>query len=180
MVAIHVWMNVSEIEDTNRELTVRYKQLDATMKKVAEQKKVVDAIAAWNARDVNWLDEMRDLSIRFPGPRDAVVLRMNMRFSSGPGGLIDLQGLVRDPKVLASMERQVRDESRRVQSRRIQERTAEQDYTWMFETSMAVARRSQEEYLGQLEPADEPADDPGEDKETVPEDRAEVAELSSP
>ena len=175
-IASHVWMSVSEIKDGNRELYGRYRQLDATMKKIAEQKKLVDAIAAWNARDVNWLDEMRDLSIRFPGPRDAVVLRMNMRFSGGSGGLIDLQGLVRDPKVVANMERQVRDENRRVQSRRIQERTLEQDYTWMFETSMAVARRSKDQYISHLESPDEPAGD----EPTVPDDSPEVAEVISP
>ncbi len=176
VIVLHVWMTVSEINDENRRLYGRYRELDATMKKVAEQKKQVDAIAAWNARDVNWLDEMRDLSIRFPGPRDAVVLRMNMRLSSGSGGLIDLQGLVRDPKVLANMERQVRDESRRVQSRRIQERTLEQDYTWMFETSMAVARRSKDRYISHLASPDEPAGD----EPTVPDDIPEVAEVISP
>ncbi len=142
----HVWMTLSEIEDANREMYVEYKQMDATMKKIAEQKKTMDAIAAWKGRDVNWLDELRDLSIRFPGPRDAIVLRMSMRFSGNSGGLIDLQGLVRDPKVLGAMEYQVRDQYRRVRSRRLQERSLEQDYTWMYETSMNVARRPPSEY----------------------------------
>jgi hypothetical protein len=188
-------MTVSEIDDTNRTLYARYKEMEPTMKRVAEQKKLYDAIRAWNERDVNWLDEMRDLSIRFPGPRDAVVLRMSMRFSSDSGGLIDLHGLVRDPKVLATMEQQVRDGKRKVRSRRIQERTLEHDYTWMYETSMAVAARSKDQYVSHLPPLavgaedDEVADggeeptDEGEsdgDGEAVPGARAKVAEVESP
>jgi hypothetical protein len=155
-VAGHVWMTVSEIEDRNREMYAQYKQMDATMEKIEEQNEVLQTIAAWKRRDINWLDELRDLSYRFPGPRDAVVLRMNMRFSGDSGGLIDLQGLVRDPKVLAEMEHQVRDDQRRVRSRRLQERSVAQDYTWMFETSMAVSGRDKADYARHLPGAEQP------------------------
>jgi len=89
---------------------------------------------------VVWLDELRDLSLRFPPARDAVVLRMSMTFSQS-GGAIDLEGLVRDPKIVVNMEGQVRDEYRKVVSKRVQERKLERDYTWLFETSISVAPR---------------------------------------
>ena len=95
---------------------------------------------------MNWLEELRDLSLRFPGPRDAVVLRMSMRPAQGDGGLIDLQGLVRDPKVVVNLERQIRDGFRAVRSRRVQQRTQEDDYTWVYETSVSVAPRRPEQY----------------------------------
>ena len=120
--------------------------MNETAKKAAKQKDRIEAIAAWKNRDVNWLEELRDLSLRFPGPRDAVVLRMSMRPSQGDGGLIDLQGLVRDPKVVVNLERQIRDEFRTVRSRRVQQRTQEDDYTWVYETSVSVAPRRPEQY----------------------------------
>ena len=123
--------------------------MNETARKAVKQKNRIEAIAAWKNRDVNWLEELRDLSIRFPGPRDAVVLRMSMRPSQGAGGLIDLQGLVRDPKVVVNLERQVRDDFRTVRSRRVQQRTQEDDYTWLYETSVSVAPRRPDQYAVQ-------------------------------
>jgi hypothetical protein len=185
LVAGNVWLTVSEIEQSNREMYMQYKQMDATMEKIAEQNEVLETIAAWKRREINWLDELRDLSIRFPGPRDAVVLRMNMRASGDTGGLVDLQGLVRDPKILAEMEHQVRDDQRRVRSRRIQERSVDQDYTWMFETSMAVSRRDKTDYVRHLPGVDQPAAEPDRQATTgqaeAPQvaDRSEYAEASA-
>jgi hypothetical protein len=128
----------------------------------------IEAIAAWKDRDVNWLEELRDLSSRFPGPRDAVVLRMSMRPSQGAGGLIDLQGLVRDPTVVVNLETQVRDEFRTVRSRRVQQRTQENDYTWLYETSVSVSPRRPDQYA--VPPADAAPDSTAAIPEPAPPD----------
>ena len=54
------------------------------------------------------------------------------------------------------------DAPRQVRSDRVQERRAEKDYTWLFETSMAVARRPAEEYVSHLPPEEQPAAQAGE------------------
>lgn len=144
----YIWGNLSELNAENQRLAARLRELNETARKGVVQRKRIEAIAAWKNREVNWLDELRDLSERFPGPRDAVVLRMSMRPSQGAGGLIDLQGLVRDPKVVVNMERQVRDRFRVVRSRRVQQRTQEDDYTWLYETSVSVVPRPPEDYRG--------------------------------
>jgi hypothetical protein len=143
---LYVWGNLAEANADNERLATRLRDLNETAKKAAKQKDRIEAIAAWKNRDVNWLEELRDLSLHFPGPRDAVVLRMSMRPAQGDGGLIDLQGLVRDPKVVVNLERQIRDGFRAVRSRRVQQRTQEDDYTWVYETSVSVAPRRPEQY----------------------------------
>ena len=145
---MYVWGNVAEAQAENQQLAARLRELNELARRGVTQRKRIEAIAAWKNREVNWLDELRDLSERFPGPRDAVVLRMSMRPSTGAGGLIDLQGLVRDPKVVVNMERQVRDSYRAVRSRRVQQRTQDDDYTWLYETSVSVAPRRPEVYRG--------------------------------
>jgi hypothetical protein len=160
-VVFYLWTTLAAINRDNAELAGRVKELNEIMRKAAEQKNRIEAIAEWKAAEIIWLDELRDLSIRFPSARDAVVLRMSMRPSQSSGGTVDLQGLVRDPKVVVNMESQVRDEYRRVRSRRIQERTLERDYTWIFESSMSVARRSKEHYVSHLPPEEPPAEEPG-------------------
>lgn len=144
----HVWGQLAEVHEVNEQLKLRQRELNTTARKAVEQKNRIEAIAAWKLRDVNWLDELRDLSQQFPGARDAVVLRMTMRPAQNRGGMVDLQGLVRDPNIVANMESKVRDPFRSVRSRRIQQRALEQDYTWMFETSISVAPRRPEQYPG--------------------------------
>jgi len=149
-VATHLWSPLSAINKTNRDLGLRLKKLNAVARKAVDRKELIEEIAAWNARDVNWLDELRDLSIRFPGSRDAVILRMSLRPSQSGGGVVDMEGLVRDPKIVMNMERQIRDEYHRVRAPRIRERAVERDYTWLFEASISVAPRSKEEYVSHL------------------------------
>jgi hypothetical protein len=155
---LYVWGSLAEVNADNQRLAGRLRDLNETARKAVKQKERIEAIAAWKNRDVNWLEELRDLSNRFPSPRDAVVLRMSMRPSQGAGGLIDLQGLVRDPKVVVNLERQVRDDFRTVRSRRVQQRTQEDDYTWLYETSVSVAPRRPDQYA--VQPAGATAAEP--------------------
>jgi len=154
---LYVWSSLAEVNADNQRLAARLRDLNETARKAAKQKARIEAIATWKNRDVNWLDELRDLSNRFPGARDAVVLRMSMRPSQGAGGLIDLQGLVRDPKVVVNLERQVRDHFRTVRSRRVQQRTQEDDYTWLYETSVSVVPRRPDQYAAQVAQVEAPA-----------------------
>ncbi len=144
----YVWGQLAEVNQVNVDLRNRLRDLNTTSRKAVEQKNRIEAIAAWKSRDVNWLDELRDLSQQFPNARDAVVLRMTMRPAQTRGGLVDVQGLVRDPNIVATIEGKVRDPFRSVRSRRIQQRALEEDYAWMFETSISVAPRRPEQYPG--------------------------------
>jgi Tfp pilus assembly PilM family ATPase len=147
VLGIYVWGELSEVREENAALRARLRELNETARKAVQQRDRIEAIAGWRARDVQWLDELRDLSVRFPPPRDAVLMRMTMRPAQAQGGVIDLQGLVRDPNIVVNMERQVRDRFRNVRSRRIQQRALEDDYTWLFETSVSVFPRRPDQYL---------------------------------
>jgi hypothetical protein len=144
----YVWGQLAEVNQVNQDLRQRLRDLNTTSRKAVEQKNRIEAIAAWKSRDVNWLDELRDLSQQFPGARDAAVLRMTMRPAQTRGGMVDLQGLVRDPNIVATIEGKVRDPFRSVRSRRIQQRALEEDYAWSFETSISVTPRRPEQYPG--------------------------------
>ena len=146
MASYYVWHTLAEADATNRQLALRLSELKTSAKQAAEQKELIDSIRGWQDRSVNWLDELRDLSLRFPPTRDALVLRMTLTSARGGGGAIELEGLVRDPLIVARMERDIRDEFHEVRSRRVQERVQEKAFSWLFETSMSVARRSQSQY----------------------------------
>jgi len=179
-VALNAWSTWSAINQENVQLTQRLRQLDETTKKAAEQKKLIDAVREWKTRDVIWLDELRDLSLRFPSARDVVVLRMSMTPSQSGGGVIDLEGLVRDPKIVVNIEGQVRDQYRRVRSKRIQERKLEKDYTWLFETSMGVVGRPTSAYVSHLPAEEQLAAKPAEEPPAAESDAVADAGTSDP
>ncbi len=149
-IGFHIWGELSAINDDYRQQAARLRQLNDMLKKAAAQKQVIEAVADWKSSDVVWLDELRDLSIRMPSARDALLLRMSMSGSRSGGGTIEVHGLLRDPKILGNVESQIRDPYREIRSPRIQERLAERDYTWLFQASISVGRRSKTAYVSHL------------------------------
>ena len=103
-------------------------------------------IEAWDTADVNWLDELRDLSLKLPSGRDILLLRINMSRARAGGGVVSFNGLVRDPLVVVRMETDVRDFFHGISSRHQQQRSKSGDYTWSFETSIVARRRPKEYY----------------------------------
>jgi Tfp pilus assembly PilM family ATPase len=151
-----VWSDFSVADEKVEELSAEFDRLNDQLKQAEQRQKVIAAIENWSKSDVNWLDELRDLSLRFPGGRDAVVLRMGLNHSRDSGGTIDLVGIVRDPVVVSRIESNLRDEHHQISSRHMQERLQEDNYSWHFEASIGVTPRDPKEYVSHLPPEQRP------------------------
>jgi hypothetical protein len=141
------WEQFAEINRQIERLQKRSKDLDQLVKRGADKQASVAAIEDWSLGDVVWLDELRDLSLRFPQPRDAVLLRMTLSARPTGGGAVELEGLVRDPSIVGRMESQLRDEYHEINTRRVQESVQGKTNTWKFDSSLSVSRRSKDDYL---------------------------------
>jgi Tfp pilus assembly PilM family ATPase len=147
----YAWDTLAAVDAENQDLARQLKDLTGLMKRAGEHRKLASAVQDWEAGNVNWLDELRDLSIRFPSGRDMIVLRTSMTSDQrGGGGDIELQGVVREPSVVLHMEGNVRDKFHEVRSRRVQERLRDKSYAWHFETSMSVVKRDKSQYVSHL------------------------------
>ncbi len=142
----HVLGQLSAADAKNNALKQELSDLKQLVKKAKKKEEVVRAVRNWQSNDVNWLDELRDMSLRFPSSRDTVVLRMTLSRARGGGGAVNFSGLVRDPLIVVRMESSIRDKYHEIRSKRVQERQQDKDYTWRFETSMTVAKRAKDEY----------------------------------
>jgi len=148
--AYSTWSQFAKVNAKNEALAAQLKDLDDTAKKAVQRQQVAQAVREWNAGDVVWLDELRDLSLRFPKARDAVVLRMSLTHARAGGGTVDLQGVVRDPAIVGRMERNLRDEYHEVRSKGVKERVQDKGYAWQFESSVSVAHRDKNQYVSHL------------------------------
>ncbi|MBX7165150.1 MAG: pilus assembly protein PilM [Pirellulales bacterium] len=155
-VGVNIWSRFDELNDQIAMAAKQSKELDKAVKRAAEVEATVAAIEAWTAGDVTWLDELNDLSNRFPKARDAVMLRLTMSRAPAGGGTMDIEGLVRHPQIIERMETSLRDEFHEVRSKRVQESVQDKAYTWQFESSLSVARRDRDEFLAAARPATAP------------------------
>ena len=146
----YVLDQLSAADTKNETLRTELADLKQLVKKANAKQEVVKAVEQWQASDVNWLDELRDMSLKFPSSRDAIVLRMTLSRARGGGGAVNFSGLVRDPLIVVRMESNIRDKYHEIRSKRVQERQQDKDYTWRFETNMTVAKRDKGEYVSHL------------------------------
>lgn len=131
------------------ELRSQLAMVEKMSTKLERRQRVTTAIANWQADDVNWLDELRDLSIRFPGPGEALVQRMTVT-PVNQGNLVTLQLRIKDPSVLPLMEANLRDEYHAIKSKRVSEIPAAEEFGWQLDTSILVRPRPRESYLHYL------------------------------
>ena len=140
-----VWRSASQAQQVIQELEDKLDKDRQLLEKMKRKAMVADYVDSWRANDVAWIDELRELSERFPDGDDAVVKRMQM-MAAGNGGSIQLQLEVADPEVLAQLEASLRDVRHRVRSKRIAELGGERRYGWAFETRIDLDRRDPEAY----------------------------------
>jgi hypothetical protein len=150
LVGYHVWSTLSAVDAENQSLTDELDRLDDEFKLASKRHKVVQAIRDWGESDVNWLDELRDLSLRLPSARDVVLLRMGMSHSRNVGGNIEMTGVVRDPAIVSRIENSVRDKDHQISSRHVQERDQDKSYAWHFEAQLVVTPRTSKGYVSHL------------------------------
>ena len=161
-----VWSTFAESDDQIETLTAQLDRLDELVKRNTSKAPTIPLIENWSKDDVNWLDELRDLSIRFPSERDAVVLRMNMSQGRESGGSIDMTGIVRDPVIVSHIENGIRDKYHQISSRHMQEQLQENNYSWHFESSIVVTPREPDQYVSHLPESERPVEPP--EAETAP------------
>ena len=142
----YYWDLLAQADAANRNLAQEIKTCEERLKRYSQQKQVADYVRAWKSGEVVWLDELRDLSLRLPSSRDVVLQRMTLTGGRG-GGVIHVQGMVRDSSVVARIDHNLHDPYHTVAPRRVGEHPRGEDYSWLFERSIAVLPRPKSQYL---------------------------------
>ncbi|MHB0956031.1 MAG: type IV pilus biogenesis protein PilM [Pirellulaceae bacterium] len=132
----------SEIADLRKTLD----NTIAKLEKVKQKQAVVDAVWRWETDNVNWLDELYDLTRRFPNGRDAIIRRLTISPGRGEELVVDLYVQVRDPAVITQLGDQLRDAFHDVRSKGVSEQSSSTDYPWQFETRITLRKRDVDDY----------------------------------
>lgn len=143
------WSMLAARDQEIADLETMSRKLKGVVNEAALERELARTVRDWQTKNVIWLDELRDLSVRFPPGRDVVVLRLSASDQQQGGGAVRVQGLVRDPKIVVEMEHRIRDEYREVRTPRPWGSRQQEGFT-AFESSIAVGNRPREDYLSQL------------------------------
>ncbi len=154
---LYVWdeqsTELEKLDATVAALAKQHNERKALATQAAYQIQVASALRGWHSTEINWLEELRDLSLRLPASRDMVVLRMNL--SPGrAGGSVTFNGLARNPNIVVAMENEMRDALHTIRSKRLRQGGAGGGLTWSFDTSMTVVPRAPAAYVAHLKPQD--------------------------
>lgn len=131
----------SRLADLQRES----RDLDGPVKTAEQLRAEVAVIDAFAAGDVNWLDELHELSQRFPGADEALVDVLTFSTRTEGGGLAYLEGYVRDPAVIEKMESQLRDARRQVAGSGTTFDERQPEYRWQFKERIVILPPEREE-----------------------------------
>jgi hypothetical protein len=113
-------------------------ECDAKVKAAQKLRAEIAEIDKFTAGDVNWLDELYEVSARFPPPEKAIVDQAALQATAGGGGQIELDGFVRDPEVIESMEKSLRFEGHQVTGSGGQYDDRQKELKWKFKERINV------------------------------------------
>jgi len=127
----------------------RLQQQAAEMKKTQEvSQKLINRAAVvdeWKASDIVWLEEIKDISKRFPPPEDAIITQMTAGTSSKSGGRMFIDGSVRESEVIGKLESSLAGESRTVESAGGRPDTTSPNYAVKFKETVTFAPLERED-----------------------------------
>ncbi len=149
---LYFW-NKSHLASLNERvaaLQTEYDQLSQQYRQVQTPHRVLSAARQWESQGLVLLDELRDMSVRFPDPRSLVLTQMT--FTSGRlGGRVNLRGMVRDPAILNRMRQALmRDGYHNMNVDQVVRNPGGGGYPWVFQARIECRKRPDQAYLRYL------------------------------
>lgn len=114
--------------------------LKSRLKKIDKERKLAEALNQWESTNPNWLDELRELSVKIPPGQDVTLSRLSMSPGRGAGGAISFSASARTPDAVVALEKALRDERHAIQTPGITQRS-DKNYPWGFESTLSVLRK---------------------------------------
>lgn len=141
----YVHMQFADATAENVVLKARLRELDELVKETRSKRNLAKVLAAWEKSRLNWLDELRDITIRTPSSPE-LVLQQFSGAASGSGYTVSFRGISQSPDVIRKMEEQLRDSWHAPKTPGIREIKDGKKSLWSFQTTMPLKSRSKDKY----------------------------------
>lgn len=132
-----------QLESLDSEMT-RLRSKNGGMKsKVAvavKQKQATAAVQEFVDSDINWLNELQNLSRQLPPPEDILITQLSAGTRVPRGGEIAIEGYTREPALITEIQQRLRVDNRKVISKGGQDdiRREKDKYRWRFDETVII------------------------------------------
>lgn len=151
------WQTIAEARNANRIQKQELNKLEKQLAQLTERVAMVDQVDNWRADDINWLDELRELSLRFPERSLMQVKSMTLSSGSISPGIITMNLQARNENVIAELEQAIRDDFHQVRTNQFSQSESDEELPWQFGATILVERRERDEFAVPVLPAPGPA-----------------------
>ena len=141
----YVHAQFTEVEQANAALKERVRELDELVKSSRKKRNLARVLSSWEKSRINWLDELRDITIRMPQSQRLSVGQFSAT-GSGSGAVVSFAGTSQDPLAIRLMEENLRDSWHQPKTPGIREVKSGKESSWTFQTSMRIKPRSKDKY----------------------------------
>ncbi len=138
--------SLTQLSRNNAALKQKIAQAQKTTDEMSERMMVVDKVEEWHHDDVNWLDELQELSHRFPERSKVQVKSMTLSSGSISDGVISMNLRAKDDTVISQLEQAVRDGFHQVRTNQLSQDESDVEFPWQFGATILLQRRERDEY----------------------------------
>jgi Tfp pilus assembly PilM family ATPase len=140
-----IWWSLRSYNNKIESLQTQSKSLEELVSAAERTRSEVGEIDGFVAGDINWLDELYELSKEFPPAEEAIVGEAMLSARPGGGGQMVLKGHVTDHKLIERMESDLRDTQHKVQGGGTQRDERQPGYPWPCTITILVPPTEVEE-----------------------------------
>jgi Tfp pilus assembly PilM family ATPase len=174
VIALAVGWKLKQFDAEIAALQIRSADLEEVVERARTLVAKAEAVQEFTDGDITWLDEIREVAVRIPGPEHVILDDLTVKTELGPGGAMTLRGSVRTAAVIAQFEDSLRYHDNVVAGRYSRVDSKRRDYPYMIDTSVTVVPdryeqgRSRGRPFRDAAPQPPPAEVPDEAEQTGP------------
>jgi Tfp pilus assembly PilM family ATPase len=130
----------SSLVQARQDLIAKKKQLEISQKEAEVVQNIVKEIDKWTATDICWLDEIKELSRKFPPANDAMLVKLTLgQGPSAKGGLMTMEGLAKSQENIAKIEQELSDALHQPANKGNNDDKATNPYTVRFNETLTIS-----------------------------------------
>lgn len=143
--AYYIHTLFAEAEGRIADVQPQLENLSERLKQTSGMRRQAIGIGRWNAARMNWLDELRDLTIRMPSSPDLTV----NQFAATPAGggyTVVFRGVSKSPDLHRAMEIGIQDRYHSTKTPSFSQSGSGDKAVWNFRTTLQIRRRPAKAY----------------------------------
>lgn len=120
-------------------------QLDEQVNSTASMRRQAVGLGRWERSRMNWLDELRDITIRMPSSPELTVGQFAAT-PSGSGFTVAFKGTTQSPEAHRAMELGIQDRYHTTRTPSFRENRIGDKVVWNFTTTLQIRQRAKKDY----------------------------------